>query len=319
VTRKHVLIAGGAGFIGSHLSRRYARQVERVTVVDNLCTAPRWNLDYLAESPNITFIEHDICRPLPAGIGPVDAVLNLASPASPEDFKRLSRQILAVASLGVFNLLELAERSRCVFLQASTSECYGDPLVSPQPETYWGNVNPIGVRSCYDEGKRFAEAAVSEHHRRTGLPVRIARIFNTYGPNMRLDDGRVLPNFICQALAGKPLTVYGQGTQTRSFCYVDDLVEGLTRLVETDYHQPVNLGNPEEITVLQFAREVLEATGSRSPIEHRELPPDDPKIRRPDITLAKRLLNWAPATSRMEGIRKTVAYFRSKLDAANAR
>jgi len=313
LAKRHVLVAGGAGFIGSHLARRCARQGHQVTVVDNLITAPKWNLDLLIPCDNIRFIEHDICRPIHDQLDSLDIVFNLACPASPIDFGPKAIDILRVCSEGVFNLLELSRRHNCTFVQASTSECYGDPLTNPQPESYWGNVNPTGPRSCYDEGKRFAEAAITAYRRRFDLSTRIARIFNTYGPDMRLDDGRVLPNFICQALKGEPLTVYGDGRQTRSFCYVDDLVDGLVRLGECDYHDPVNLGNPDEITVLQLAEEVIKLTGSNSEIEFRPLPSDDPKVRCPDITLARRLLNWQPGTDRISGIRATIEYFQARL------
>lgn len=309
-----LVIAGGAGFIGSHLSRRYARDGHQVIVIDNLISAPLWNIDLLNAYENIRFIKHDVCQPIDVDLGPIDAVINLACPASPVDFGPKVIEILRVCSDGVFNLLELARRNTCRFLQASTSECYGDPEVTPQPESYWGHVNPIGVRSCYDEGKRFAEAAVMAYHRKYGLATRIARIFNTYGPDMRLDDGRVLSNFICQALKGEPLTVYGDGGQTRSFCYVDDLVEGLVRLLECDYSLPVNLGNPEERTIRQLADEVVRLTSSSSKIAFHPLPSDDPKRRRPDIDLARKLLNWQPQTDRMRGIRATVDYFRARLD-----
>lgn len=310
---KRVLIAGGAGFIGSHLSRRFAREGWSVLAVDNLATALASNVKLLASCDNIKFIEHDICEPLDFEVGPLDAVINLACPASPVDFGPRAIDILDVCSQGVFNLLELARRCGCRFEQASTSECYGDPQVNPQPESYWGNVNPIGQRSCYDEGKRFAEAAVMAWHRKYGLSTRIARIFNTYGPDMRADDGRVISNFICQALKGEPLTVFGDGSQTRSFCYVDDLVDGLVKLLASDYSLPVNLGNPVDVAVLQLAEEVIELTGSSSRIEFRALPQDDPKLRRPDIDLARERLNWQPQTDRITGISKTIEYFRAKL------
>ncbi|MFA5865284.1 MAG: UDP-glucuronic acid decarboxylase family protein [Phycisphaerae bacterium] len=317
VEKMQIMIAGGAGFIGSHLSRHLAEQGHEIIVLDNFCTSPSGNIELLEKHPNIKIIKQDIIEPIPNRWEKIDAILNLACPASPVDFGPKSIEILSVCSQGVLNLLELARKHNARFLQASTSECYGDPLVNPQPETYWGNVNPIGVRSCYDEGKRFAEAMVMAYHRKYNLQTRIARIFNTYGPDMRLDDGRVLPNFISQALLNKPLTIYGQGSQTRSFCYVDDLVEGLLSLLNSNYSQPVNLGNPDEIPVLQLANEVIELTASKSKIEFLPLPNDDPKVRQPDITLAKKLLNWHPKTDRMNGIKATIVYFRKVLGLAN--
>jgi dTDP-glucose 4,6-dehydratase len=313
----NVIIAGGAGFIGSHLSRRLAREGHQVYVLDNFATAPEGNLKLLREFPTIEVIRHDITQPLYDSWESIDAILDMACPASPVDFGPRAIDILRVCSQGVFNLLELARKYRAKFLQASTSECYGDPLVNPQPETYWGNVNPIGARSCYDEGKRFAEAMVTAYNRKYGLATRIVRIFNTYGPDMRLDDGRVLPNFIAQALLGEPLTVYDDGSQTRSFCYVDDLVEGILRLLNSDQPGPVNIGNPDEIPVSQLAREVIELTGSRSQIEYRPLPKDDPKVRQPDITLARKVLNWSPRTDRISGIKATIPYFRRIMGLSN--
>jgi len=305
-----VLIAGGAGFIGSHLARRLAGEGHRVFVMDNFSTAPSGNLQLLQKFENIQILRHDITLPIQDQWENLDAILDMACPASPVDFGPKAVDILRVCSQGVFNLLELTRKHQSRFLQASTSECYGDPMVHPQPETYWGNVNPVGERSCYDEGKRFAEALVMSYHRKYNLRTRIARIFNTYGPDMRLDDGRVLPNFISQGLLGKPLTVYGDGSQTRSFCYVDDLVEGLLRLLHSDYPGPVNIGNPTEIPVLQLAKEVIELTGNKSTIDYRPLPKDDPKVRRPDITLAQTLLQWSPKIDRITGIKATVPYFK---------
>jgi len=308
-----IIVAGGAGFIGSHLARRLARDGHTVVVLDNLLTGSPKNVELLCQFQNIEFVRHDITEPIPDRWGKIDAIMDLACPASPVDFGPKALDILRVCSYGIFNLLDFAKLHNARFLQASTSECYGDPLVNPQPESYWGNVNPIGARSCYDEGKRFAEALAMAHHRTHGTAVRIARIFNTYGPDMRLDDGRVLPNFIAQALLGHPISVYGDGSQTRSFCYVDDLVEGLIRLLNSDYVGPVNLGNPVEIPVLQLAREVIELTGSSSKIEFLPLPNDDPKVRRPDITLAKKILNWQPTVDRISGIKATIPYFRKIL------
>ena len=309
----NIMIAGGAGFIGSHLSRRLANDGHQVFVLDNFLTAPGGNLKLLQQFDDIEITIQDITEPMIDRWKKIDAILNMACPASPVDFGPKAIEILRVCSQGVFNLLELAMKHDAKFLQASTSECYGDPLVNPQPESYWGNVNPIGARSCYDEGKRFAEAQIMAYHRKYKMQTHIARIFNTYGPDMRLDDGRVLPNFISQAILGKPLTVYGDGSQTRSFCYVDDLVEGLIRLLNSDYPNPVNIGNPTEIPVLQLAQEVLELTNSKSKIEYLPLPQDDPKVRQPDITLAKNILNWQPSTDRIKGIQATVKYFRSIL------
>jgi dTDP-glucose 4,6-dehydratase len=308
-----VLIAGGAGFIGSHLARRFASKGHQVYVIDNFSTAPVWNLSLLQSFSNIQVIKHDITEPITDQWENLDVVMDMACPASPVDFGPRAIDILRVCSLGVMNLLEITRRHQARFLQASTSECYGDPLVNPQPETYWGNVNPIGDRSCYDEGKRFAEALVMAYHRKYNLRTHIARIFNTYGPDMRLDDGRVLPNFISQGLQGKPLTVYGDGMQTRSFCYVDDLVDGLLLLLESDYPKPVNIGNPVEIPVLQLAKEVIELTENKSEIDYRPLPKDDPKVRQPDITLAKSILKWSPQVDRITGIKATVPYFKKIL------
>jgi len=304
-----ILLAGGAGFIGLHLAKRLAGDGNEVIVVDNLSTGSSENVDILKQT-GITVIQHDICMPMSYKTGPIDAIFNLACPASPVDFGPKAIDILSVCSKGVFNLLELARKGNARFLQASTSECYGDPKVNPQSESYWGNVNPIGPRSCYDEGKRFAEALTMAYHRKYNLPTRIARIFNTYGPNMRNDDGRVLPNFISQAFKNQPLTVYGDGTQTRSFCYVDDLVDGLIKLMHSDYVEAVNIGNPDEITILQLAQEVIELTNSKSEIKFLPLPADDPKLRKPDITLAKKILNWQPTTDRITGIKKTIKYFK---------
>ncbi len=313
----NVVIAGGAGFIGSHLARRFAREGHNVFVLDNFCTSPEGNVELLRKYPNIEVIRHDVTEPIPNQWESVDVIIDMACPASPVDFGPKAIEILRVCSQGITNLLELARKHGARFLQASTSECYGDPKVHPQPESYWGNVNPIGVRSCYDEGKRFAEAMVMAYHRKYDLPTRIVRIFNTYGPDMQLEDGRVLPNFISQALAGKPLTVYGDGSQTRSFCYVDDLVEGIIRLLDTDYSEPVNIGNPDEVPVKQLAQEVIELTQSSSRIEYLPLPQDDPKVRRPDISLARKLLQWSPRMDRISGVKATIAYFKRLLVVAN--
>ncbi len=307
-----VVLSGAAGFIGCHLANRYLRDGHQVVGVDNYRTGSPDNIAWLSRSRGFEFLEHDITRPLKVR-GPVDLVADLACPASPVDFGPLGVEILRVCSDGVWNMLELARAKGAVFLQTSTSEVYGDPEVHPQTEDYWGHVNPIGARSVYDEGKRYAEALITAYHRRHGLAVRIARTFNTYGPRMRLDDGRVVTNFIRQALAGEPLTVYGDGSQTRSFCYIDDQVEGLVRLAACDYRGPVNIGNPDEIPVRQLAEEILHLTNSASKIVQKPLPADDPKVRRPDISLAKKLLGWAPTVGRTEGLKRTIAFCREVL------
>ncbi len=307
-----VVISGAAGFIGSHLTRRYLDDGCEVVAVDNLVTGDRRNVECVCEHAGFSFIEHDILDPLDLD-GPVDLVCDLACPASPVDFEPLSIEILRVCSDGVRNMLELAREKAAVFLHTSTSEVYGDPKVNPQSEDYWGNVNPIGKRSMYDEGKRYAEALISAYHVRYDLPVRIARIFNTYGPRMRLDDGRVVTNFITQALKGEPITMHGDGSQTRSFCYVDDQIEGLVRLAQSDWSTPVNIGNPDEIPIWQLAQEIIELTGSSSPIVSKPLPPDDPKLRRPDITLARKVLDWEPRVGRREGLMRTIEYCREFL------
>jgi dTDP-glucose 4,6-dehydratase len=306
------VITGGAGFIGSHLCERFLGRGDEVVCVDNLITGALENIDHLRSQPRFTFQPHDVSHPLEID-GPVDNVLHFASPASPVDYLKYPIQTLKVGSLGTHNTLGLAKAKNAAYLLASTSEVYGDPEQHPQREDYWGNVNPIGVRGVYDEAKRFAEAMTMAYHRAHGLNTHVVRIFNTYGQRMRLDDGRVLPNFMGQALRGEPLTIYGDGQQTRSFCYVDDLVEGIVRLLGTDYHGPVNLGNPAEITILDFAREILALSGSTSAIEHRPLPQDDPRLRKPDIALARRLLGWEPRIDRHEGLRRTLAYFQARV------
>ncbi len=305
------VITGGAGFIGSHLCERFLAEGHEVLCVDNLLTGSRRNIDHLAAGTRFRFIEHNISEPLEID-GPVDNVLHFASPASPADYLAHPIPTLKVGSLGTHNALGLAKLKDARFLLASTSEIYGDPEMHPQREEYWGHVNPIGPRGCYDEAKRFAEAITMAYHRFHGVKTRIVRIFNTYGPRMRLNDGRVLPNFMKQALQGEPITIYGQGDQTRSFCYVSDLVEGIYRLLFADFSQPVNLGNPSEITVLQLAREIIALVeGTRSTVVHHELPEDDPKRRCPDITRAQKLLGWNPTVERGVGLRKTLEYFRS--------
>jgi dTDP-glucose 4,6-dehydratase len=306
------VITGGAGFIGSHLCERFLAKGHEVVCVDNLITGALANIDHLRGTPKFRFLFHNISDPLLLD-GPVDNVLHFASPASPVDYLQHPIPTLKVGSLGTHNTLGLAKLKNARFLLASTSEVYGDPEMHPQREEYWGNVNPVGVRGCYDEAKRFAEAITMAYHRHHGVNTRIIRIFNTYGPRMRLDDGRVLPNFMGQALRGEPLTVYGDGSQTRSFCYVDDLVEGIDRLLGTEFHDPVNLGNPDEVTILQFAKETLALSGSRSTVEYRPLPQDDPKLRQPDITRARQLLGWEPRVGRAEGMKRTLAYFQGKV------
>ena len=306
------VVTGGAGFLGSHLCERLLAEGHRVVCVDNLVTGRRENIAHLEEDSRFRFLEHDVSRPFSLD-EKVDRILHFASPASPIDYLELPIQTLKVGSLGTHNTLGLARAHGARYLLASTSEVYGDPLVHPQPETYWGNVNPVGPRGVYDEAKRFAEAMVMAYHRVHGLDTRIVRIFNTYGPRMRLRDGRVVPAFMQQALLGEPMTVFGDGSQTRSFCYVSDLVEGIYSLLESDLHDPCNIGNPHEMTVLQFAERIREATGSSSQIAYRDLPVDDPKTRQPDITLARQRLGWEPVVSLEEGLDRTVEYFRGEL------
>ena len=306
-----ILITGGAGFIGSHLSDRLLADGHDVIALDNLITGSTDNIAHLAGNRRFKFIFHDVTDYIYVP-GPLDAVMHLASPASPIDFTRVPIQILKVGSLGTHNALGLAKAKAARFLLASTSEVYGDPLIHPQPESYWGNVNPIGTRGVYDEAKRFAEAITMAYHRVHGVDTRIIRIFNTYGPRMRLDDGRVVPNFIGQALRRQPLTVYGDGKQTRSFCYVSDLVEGMVRLLLSVEHDPVNVGNPEEMTILSFAETINRLTDNPACIIFRPLPPDDPRIRQPDITRARTLLGWSPTVALADGLAQTIAYFRSR-------
>jgi dTDP-glucose 4,6-dehydratase len=307
------LITGGAGFIGSHLCETFLGQGHDVICMDNYSTGAQQNIAGFAANRRFTFMDHNVSRYIEVQ-QPLDFVLHFASPASPVDYLELPIPTLKVGSLGTHNALGLAKAKNAVFLLASTSEVYGDPLVRPQHEEYWGNVNPVGPRGVYDEAKRFAEAMTMAYHRYHGLDTRIVRIFNTYGPRMRMQDGRVVPNFILQALKGEPLTVYGQGEQTRSFQYVDDLVAGIGRLLESGEHYPVNIGNPHEMTVLQFAKKILELTGSKSEIAYRPLPQDDPQVRQPDITKARKLLNWEPKVELDEGLIKTIDYFRGRLE-----
>ena len=304
-----IVIAGAAGFIGSHFCDRLLAEGHTVVAIDNFLTGNPANLEHVADQPGFAFQEWDITRPFTIE-GQIDAVANLASPASPKDYLEHPIETLDVGSIGTRNMLELAREKGARFLLTSTSECYGDPLVHPQVETYWGNVNPVGPRSCYDESKRFAEALTMAYYRKHGVSTNIARIFNTYGPRMKLNDGRVVPAFLDQALHGRPMTVFGDGSQTRSFCYVSDLVDGLYRLMQSDERYPTNLGNPAELTILQFAEEIRRMTGAASPIEFRPLPEDDPKQRKPNIDKARQLLGWEPRVSLEEGIRQTVEYFR---------
>jgi len=304
-----VLVTGGAGFIGSHLCEFFLGKGWDVVCMDDFVTGSRDNLLGVESQRGFTLVEHDVTEYIRLD-GALDWVLHFASPASPRDYLELPIQTLKVGALGTHKALGLAKEKNARFLLASTSEVYGDPLVHPQKEDYWGNVNPIGPRGVYDEAKRFAEALTMAYHRTHGVQTRIVRIFNTHGPRMRLNDGRVVPNFIAQALRGEAMTVYGDGSQTRSFCYVSDLVEGIVRLLRSDHSGPVNCGNPLEVSILEFARKIKALTGSKSEIVFRPLPEDDPKVRQPDISLARRLLGWEPVVSLEDGLRKTIDYFR---------
>lgn len=308
--KKVVLITGGAGFLGSHLCDLFIRKGYKVVAMDNLCTGDLRNIEHLFKHPDFEFYHHDVSRFVFVP-GRLDYILHFASPASPIDYLKIPIQTLKVGSLGTHNLLGLARVKGARILVASTSEVYGDPLVHPQTEDYWGNVNPIGPRGVYDEAKRFQEAITMAYHTYHGLETRIVRIFNTYGPRMRLNDGRALPAFIGQALRGEDLTVFGDGSQTRSFCYVDDLIEGIYRLLMSDYVYPINLGNPEEITIREFAEEIIKLTGTSQKIVYRPLPADDPKQRQPDISKAREILGWEPKVNRAEGLRKTFDYFKN--------
>ena len=303
------LISGAAGFIGSHLCDRIIEGGHQILAVDNLITGDREKIEHLIGRPGFEFVQQDVCEPFSAD-GRFDRVFHLASLASPVDYLAHPIETLESGSTGTKNMLEIARRDDARFLLTSTSECYGDPLVHPQPETYWGNVNPVGLRSCYDESKRYAEALTMAYHRVYGLRTNIARIFNTYGPRMSLNDGRVVPAFVDQALRGVNLTVYGDGSQTRSFCYVSDLVEGLLLLSESDEREPVNLGNPAEMSILEFANQVRAWFGTGLGIDFKPLPSDDPKLRRPDITKAKRILGWEPMVPLADGMERTIAYFK---------
>ncbi len=306
------LITGGAGFLGSHLSGHLLDQGWSVVCVDNEVTGSRTNIETYLANDRFAYVQQDVSEGLDCE-GPLDYVLHFASPASPPDYLRIPIETLLVGSAGTYNALRLARSKKAKFLLASTSECYGDPDISPQPETYWGRVNSIGPRSVYDEAKRFAEAMTMAFYRHRGVDTRIVRIFNTYGPRMRLNDGRALPNFVYQALTGQPITVYGDGRQTRSFCYVSDLIAGIWRLMQSDEHLPVNIGNPHEITILEFAERIRKLIGTDIPIVFEPLPQDDPKQRRPDITKAKTLLGWEPKVGLQEGLDITLRYFRSLL------
>ncbi len=310
MSKKRILITGAAGFLGSHLCDRFVKEGYHVIGMDNLITGDMRNIEHLFSLPDFEFFHHDVTKFIHVP-GELDYILHFASPASPIDYLKIPIQTLKVGALGTHNCLGLAKDKKARILVASTSEVYGDPLVHPQTEEYWGNVNPVGPRGVYDEAKRFMESITMAYHTYHGVETRIVRIFNTYGPRMRLNDGRALPAFIGQALRGEDLTVFGDGSQTRSFCYVDDLVEGIYRLLMSDYSLPVNIGNPNEISLLDFAEEVLKLTGSTVKIVHKPLPVDDPKQRRPDITKAKEILGWEPKINRAEGLAKTYAYFKA--------
>lgn len=304
--RKKILIAGGAGFLGSHLCERLLDQGHEILCLDNFYTGCRDNVRHLLDHPHFDLLRHDVCQPLSVE---VDEIYNFACPASPVHYQADPIQTMKTSFLGALNLLGLAKRLKCKIFQASTSEVYGDPHVHPQREEYWGHVNPIGIRSCYDEGKRSAETLFFDYHRRNQVPIRVARIFNTYGPRMHPNDGRVVSNFIIQALKQEPITIYGDGSQTRSFCYVDDLIEVIIRLMDSEQTGPINIGNPVEFHILDLARQVIAMTGSSSPIIHHPLPSDDPKQRRPDISKAKQFLNWEPTVSLEQGLKLTIGHF----------
>jgi dTDP-glucose 4,6-dehydratase len=310
--KKTAVVTGGAGFLGSHLSDRLLAEGFRVIAIDNLITGNTDNIEHLAGNPDFKFIRYNVSEYIFVP-GPVDYVFHFASPASPIDYLEHPIPTLKVGALGTHNTLGLAKDKGATFLLASTSECYGDPLEHPQSEDYWGNVNPIGPRGVYDEAKRFAEAMTMAYHRFHGMDTKIVRIFNTYGPRMRLRDGRVVPAFISQALNNEPLTVFGDGSQTRSFCYVSDLIDGIFRLALSDFHEPVNIGNPGEMTILDFAQKILGLTGSTAQIVFKPLPVDDPRVRQPDISRAKRLLGWQPKVDFESGVRETIGYFKKKL------
>ena len=313
MSEKRVVILGAAGFLGSHLTDRFLSEGWNVLGVDNLITGTLRNLRHLDDNRRFEFLKADICDGLDAVAGPVNAVLDFASPASPIDYLEHPFETLRVGSVGVEKALDLARAKGATFLLASTSEVYGDPLEHPQTETYWGNVNPVGPRAVYDEAKRFAEAITMAYHRYRGVDTRIARVFNTYGPRMRLDDGRVVPTLVAQALRGEPLTVFGGGSQTRSFCFVDDNVEGVWRLLHSRDHDPINIGSPDEMTILEFARAVQRLCGRDVPIVHKPLPQDDPRVRRPDISRAREVLAWEPRVGFDEGMRRSIAWFSEQI------
>ncbi|MCJ7553778.1 MAG: SDR family oxidoreductase [Ignavibacteriaceae bacterium] len=310
MNKKIAIVTGGAGFLGSHLCDRLVKEGMKVICIDNLLTGNTDNISHLFGNENFSFIKHDVTNYIFVP-GKVDYILHFASPASPIDYLKLPIQTLKVGSLGTHKVLGLAKEKKARFLLASTSEVYGDPNVHPQPEDYWGNVNPIGPRGVYDEAKRFAEALTMAYYRYHGLDTRIVRIFNTFGPRMRLNDGRALPAFIAQALTGKDITIFGDGMQTRSFCFVSDQVEGIFKLLMSDEVEPVNIGNPEEITIKDFAEEIIKLTGSKSKIVYKELPIDDPKVRQPDISKAKKILKWQPIIERNEGLKMAIEYFKN--------
>ena len=303
-----ILLTGGAGFLGSNLCDLLIREGHAVVCMDNLITGKKDNIEHLLDNDNFEFIEHDVTEFIDVK-GEIDYVLHFASPASPVDYLKYPIKTLKVGSLGTHNTLGVAKKHKAKFLIASTSEVYGDPLVNPQPETYWGNVNPIGPRGVYDEAKRFAEAITLAYHRSHGVDTKIIRIFNTYGPRMRDHDGRAIPNFIDQAIKGEPVTVYGDGLQTRSFCYVSDLIEGIYKLMQSSLNEPVNIGNPNEMTLLDLAKKIIQLTDSKSNIEYKPLPINDPKVRRPDITIAKKQLNWCPKVNLEDGLKKVISWY----------
>lgn len=307
---KRILVTGGAGFIGSHLCEKLLNEGDYVICLDNFFTGSKNNIQHLLDNPNFQLVEHDITKEFYAEI---DQIYNLACPASPPHYQYNAIKTIKTSILGMINMLGLAKRCKATILQASTSEVYGDPKIHPQTEDYWGNVNPIGIRSCYDEGKRCAETLMMDYHRQHNVDIRIVRIFNTYGPNMDMNDGRVVSNFIVQALKNEDITIYGKGLQTRSFCYVDDLVDGLIKMMRGKYIGPINLGNNSERTILDFAKIIIEMTNSKSKIIYKELPSDDPMQRQPDLTLAKKELNWQPTTDIKVGLERTINYFKKKL------